>query len=176
MVRRNCFRLWDYIGKDYGLHGNTARKYTKLAGLSKHLRQEEPVLPAKHRLMRQAWSRRNRNQDWSCLIFTDKCSIERGLNTPSRWVIRAPGEEFDNENVRPVWKSGQTSLMVWGAIARDHTFPLVRLMRLTQEKPVTKHGVNAEVYADKVLKGPLKAAVDEMSESLGGTVWGNRFD
>ena len=43
--------------------------------------------------------------------------------------------------------------------------------RFPREKPITKHGVNAKVYADKVLKGPLKAAVDEMSDSLGGTVF-----
>ena len=61
--------------------------------------------------------------------------------------------------------------MVWGAIAWDHKFPLVHLTRFPQEKPVTKHGVNAEVYANKVFKGPLKAAVDKMLDSLSGAVF-----
>ena len=61
------------------------------------------------------------------VMFTDEYNIELGLDS---WVIRVwrrPGEEFDEECVKPTFKSGRTSVGMWSYVLGNEIGPVVLL-------------------------------------------------
>ncbi|CEG63234.1 hypothetical protein RMATCC62417_00410 [Rhizopus microsporus] len=55
--------------------------------------------------------------DWKKVIWTDESSFEIGKLSSQPRVWRNASEKFKKECLAPTFKSGRTSIMVWGAIA-----------------------------------------------------------
>jgi hypothetical protein len=85
-------------------------------------------------------------EEWKRIIWTDESSVELGKNTRIPRVWRLPGEAYLEKCLVPTFKSGRTSVMVWGCIAYDRKGPLVVL-------PAGQH--SGADYVELVLAGPL---------------------
>lgn len=110
----------------------------------------KPHLQTRHILLRQAWATHLQNwsnSDWSKVIWTDEMSFEVGKNYCMVLVWRRPGQEYDPLYIAPSFKSGRSSIMVWGAIAHRIKGPLVRM---------PKGYRTAQHYIDIVMAGPLQ--------------------
>ena len=54
-------------------------------------------------------------------------SFEIGKNYCVALVWRPPGQQYNYKYLAPTFKSGRSSLMVWGAIAHGVTGPLITM-------------------------------------------------
>ncbi|CEI85621.1 Putative Glutamine amidotransferase [Rhizopus microsporus] len=104
---------------------------------------KEPVLYEKHRLTKRIIAcldvRANDQgdlvvtkgdqydtvDDWKKVIWTDESSFEIGKLSSQPRVWRNASEKFKKECLAPTFKSGRTSIMVWGAIAGGKKSKLV---------------------------------------------------
>ena len=85
-------------------------------------------------------------EEWKRIIRTDEASVEIGRDSRARRVWRTNDEEFHHSCIKPTFKSGRSSVMIWGAIVHDRFGPLF----------VFPEGrIKSAVYVDDILKGPF---------------------
>ena len=96
--------------------------------------------------------------DWSRIIWTDEASVELGRNSHPRKVIRKPGEGYLPDCLEPTFKSGRSSVMVWGSIAYNKKGPLIIL---------PKGKLSSAEYVDFILSKPLLDFYMDLSEERG---------
>lgn len=63
--------------------------------------------------------------EWGSIIWSDESSIEIGKSSRRELIWRKPGERYNLDCIRPTFKSGRKSLMVWGCFVGDRLGPLV---------------------------------------------------
>ena len=110
----------------------------------------KPFLQDRHILNRKAWAEAFCNftlTHWKKVIWTDEMSFEVGKNYRLALVWRPPGQQFNRKYLAPSFKSGRSSLMVWGAIAHGVPGPLII---------IPKGQRSALDYIRIVMSGPLK--------------------
>jgi hypothetical protein len=154
---------WDYFAKALGVSETTVRRAAGSMGLHKRICRKKPFLSEKSQAARRTWAAANVDQDWRRVIFTDECAIQIGKDINRYYTIRRPGQEYQAKHLQPTFRSGRTSLMVWGAIAYGKKWPLVRLPLSPQEVAADGlgkgKGLNSSRYIKYVLEGPLKRCV-----------------
>jgi len=79
------------------------------------------------------------------VIWSDECTFETGKRGRI-WVTRKAGERYCQDCMRSVYRSGRTSIMIWGAIGWGYKSPLVFLEKVEGSK-----GYNSTIYRDQVL-------------------------
>ena len=73
------------------------------------------------------WARRHRNWgeiDWACVDYGDEATFEIGL-VPRTHVWRPKGKAYESKYLQPTFKSGRSSIGVWGAISWNGKSKLV---------------------------------------------------
>jgi hypothetical protein len=90
------------------------------------LRLESKRLKYLQQLRRTRWADRHKHYDFSKLVFSDEKRFAKRPDGPVM-VWRRVGEGRDPSCTRKVVKFGGGGVMVWGAIARDRKFLLVRI-------------------------------------------------
>jgi transposase len=118
-------------------------------GLFGRISAKKPFLKPEHRVARLEWAMEHRVWnlvDWKCVIWTDESSVEIGKDSRRGWVCRRPGEIYEEKCLKPTFKSGRTSLMIWGCMAYGELGLLVRILK------EERSGVD---YVRLVLGGPL---------------------
>jgi hypothetical protein len=93
-----------------------------------------------------------------------------GLDITTFWTIRRIGEAFLPEHLQATHRYSRKSLMVWGAIAHNKKWNLVRLSIPPSEVADKGKGMSGKRYVDMVLKGPLKRAARSMHVQTWGEV------
>lgn len=96
---------------------NTARKVLKQAGLQKCQANWKPYLSPLHKLKRLLWCRERWDctmQAWETWIWTDELRFEVGYVGGVVWVFRTKQEADLAAYLLPTFKSGRTSVMIWG--------------------------------------------------------------
>ncbi|RPA81605.1 hypothetical protein BJ508DRAFT_195184, partial [Ascobolus immersus RN42] len=147
---------------------STIRRYIKDAGLDSRISRKKPFLTAAQRKTRLYWCTKYTKGwtqgEWDRVVWTDECSFEVGKNAGRLRCWRKPDEAFNPDCLRPTFKSGRSSLMVWGCIIKGRKSPLVFL-----EKPegATRNSVTAQRYIDEVLRPVLIPFWTEMCEERG---------
>ena len=63
--------------------------------------------------------------DVACICFSDESTFEIGLCTKPRYVRRRYGHAYKSRYLQPSFKSGRSSVGVWGAIPLDFKSELV---------------------------------------------------
>jgi transposase len=63
--------------------------------------------------------------DWQKIIWSDESSFEVGKLSEKIRVWRKPTEKYCNECLVPTFKSGRTSVMIWGAFVNTTKLNLV---------------------------------------------------
>jgi transposase len=79
---------------------------------------KKPFLSQKHKADRLRFALAHEHwtvEDWSRVIWTDESSFEIGKNSRQVRVWRRVHEKHDQDCLAPTFKSGRTSVMVWGA-------------------------------------------------------------
>src|SRR5215468_9248935 len=85
-------------------------------------------------------------EEWKRIIWTDEASMEVGRDSRARRVWRTNDEEFHHSCIKPTFKSGRSSVMIWGAIVHDRLGPLFVFL---------EGRIKSAVYVDDILKGPF---------------------
>jgi hypothetical protein len=149
---------WDYFARALDVSESTVRRAAASMGLHKRICRKKPFLSGKSHAARRAWAVANVDQDWRRVIFTDECAIQIGKDITRYYTVCRPGgKEYQAKHLQPTFRSGRTSLMVWGAVAYGEKWPLVRLPLSPQE--VAADDLNSSRYIKYVLEGPLKRCV-----------------
>ncbi len=109
---------------------STVRRALHQMGFFNRVAQKKPYLCPKHMADRLHFARRYRywsKEDWAKIIWTDEASFEVGFNTRQVTVWRRSYEKYNFDCLAPTFKSGRTSVMVWGAITSTTKSELVFL-------------------------------------------------
>ena len=88
----------------------------------------KPFLSARYIAQRLAFVKAHKNwtrADWRRVIWTDESSFEIGKNSRQILVWRTVNEKHSLDCLSPSFKSGRSSVMVWGAFLADRKLPLI---------------------------------------------------
>ena len=97
-------------------------------------------------------------EEWKRIIWTDEATVEIGRDSRARRVWRTKHEEFHHSCIKPTFKSGRTSVMIWGAIAHGRLGPLFIF---------PKGKIKSVVYVDDILNYPFLDFYRYISEERG---------
>lgn len=125
---------------------NTIKKILKKHGLQHWIQKKRPFLKPRHAKARLRWciERKDWSKDeWSLIIFSDECSLERGSGRRRHWVWGYPAEKWSRERVTQVKKGKDISFMIWGAIWIGGRSDLVFMERDIESK---RQGYSARSY------------------------------
>jgi hypothetical protein len=64
-------------------------------------------------------------RDYNTVCWSDEAIFYVGEDGNVYYVTRGPGEEYEDRNLKPTFKSGQTSVGVWTCFCGDEMGPLV---------------------------------------------------
>jgi hypothetical protein len=112
----------------FHVHRNTIRTYIRKLGFRNRIARQKPYLTIAHKVKRLAFAKEHRHwteNDWKNVIWTDESSLELGKMSRQIRVWRKPHEVYASQCLAPTFKSGRSSVMVWGAITGFHKNPLV---------------------------------------------------
>ena len=106
----------------------TLRKEIKHIGFHNRVATKKPFLSDKHKADRLAFAKKYQAWevlDWMNVIWTDEASFEIGRNSLQVKVWRRPYERYSWDCLAPIFKSGHTSIMIWGAFIGYEKCPIV---------------------------------------------------
>ena len=106
----------------------TLRKAMKSIGFCNRVAAKKPFLSKKHKADRLAFANEHKHwttSNWRNVIWTDETSFEIGKRSRQVKVWRKSHERFFLDCLAPTFKSGRSSVMVWGVITGFEKYPLV---------------------------------------------------
>ena len=101
------------------LSHDTLARILKENGISNWLAKKRSFLTADAVKKRLQWALEHADwtlEEWTTIIWSDECSVERGTGARRSWVFRTPGQKWDKDIVDTFTKGKDISVMVWGAI------------------------------------------------------------
>ena len=138
----------------------TVRKALKNAGLNSRIAKKKPFLKESHIKNRREFVKNYSSwtmDEWKNVIWTDESSIELGHNSRQVRVWRNEEDAYLEECLVPTFKSGRSSIMVWGAIAWGKKSELVVL---------EKGRRTASDFVDQVYEGGLLRFLEGFSTPI----------
>ena len=108
----------------------TVRFYLHELGFRNYIAPKKPYLNVKHKVDRLAFACAYESwtfEDWCNIIWMDESSFEIGKNSRQIRVWRKAYEKYNWDYIAPSFKSGRSSLMVWGAFIGFDKSPLVTI-------------------------------------------------
>lgn len=129
------------------LSTNTVRKYMRGCGFFRYKARKKPYLTIKHKAYRLVWARRHKDwtvKDWGRVVWTDEATFETGLDTRSCFVSRRKGTAFEARYLKPTFKSGRSTIGIWGGITLKKKGPMLILTKGRR--------MNSEIYINEVLE------------------------
>jgi transposase len=108
----------------------TVRRALRSTGYFCRVAARKPFLNDRHKAARLAFAKKYRSwtfDDWKKVIWTDESTFEIGKNSRHILVWRKNDERFKLDCLAPSFKSGRSSIMVWGAFTATQKIPLVRM-------------------------------------------------
>ena len=124
----------------------TVRKYLKGEGFFRFKARKKPYLTPKHKKDRLRWGKEHLRwtiEDWSQVIWTDEATFETGLDSRSCYVTRRIGTAMEPRYLKPTFKSGRSTIGIWGAITLGLKGPVHFLQK--------EGRMNSDIYCDQVL-------------------------
>lgn len=106
----------------------TLRKHVHDFGMNCCVATKKPFLSPKHIRDRYAFAKRHLHwtvEDWGQVMWTDESSFEIGKHSRQIRVWRKSYERYHWDCIAPTFKSGRTSIMVWGAFTASSKCYLV---------------------------------------------------
>jgi transposase len=115
--------------------------------------KRRPLLLEVHRRKRLAFCHANLNTDWSRVIFSDECSVEKGAGKKQPWVWGHPWEKYDHDKISEYSKGNQGSVMVWGAIGLNMGRTRLDIMERDPSSP--RGGYSTSSYLQTLIRSLL---------------------
>ena len=106
----------------------TLRKYVHDFGMSCCVATKKPFLSPKHIRHRYAFAKRHlywTMEDWGQVMWTDESSFKIGKHSRQIRVWRKSYKRYHWDSIAPTFKSGRTSIIVWGAFTASSKCYLV---------------------------------------------------
>lgn len=103
-------------------HRDTVTKAIVRLDFASRIAAKKPYLKPVHKANRLAFARKYEKwtvEDWKKVIWTDESSFEIGKNSRQIRVWRRTFERYHIDCLASTFKSGRTSIMVWGAFCGD---------------------------------------------------------
>ena len=128
-----------------------ANQIFRKAGLFAHRPRMKPFLSDVHRERRLAWAMGSKDwglETWRDHIFTNKSTFETSKPDGSILVRRSSGEAYNEDCIRPTFKSGRSTSNHWGGI---HYSGRSELICLCGEGI----GMTGAKYVEKILQEEL---------------------
>lgn len=97
-------------------------------GIFSRIAVKKPFLTPRHMSQRLAFAQKYRGwsaKEWERVVWTDESTFEIGKNSRQIHVWRSAYERYSSSCLAPTFKSGRTSLMIWGAFAGGQKSELV---------------------------------------------------
>jgi transposase len=144
------------------LSRNTVRIILKRNGKARRCPRKKPYLSKKHIEGRKQFDYREILRDWQKVIFSDESTFEIGYDGRQYWITRSAGEEYLEKNLKPSFKSGRTTVGVWGCFIGSEKGPLVILKKGER--------MNQIKYTEEVLKPAFVPFYKKMKRKYGSKV------
>lgn len=109
------------LADSFQVHRNTVRTYVLRLGFGNRIARKKPYLTIDQRAKRLAFAKKYRHwteQDWKNVIWTDESSFELEKTSRQIRVWRKTHEAYASHCLAPTFKSGRSSVMVWGGLHR----------------------------------------------------------
>jgi len=139
---------------------NTVRRALHRLRIFSRFAVIKPYLTARHKKARLEFAKKYLHwtaDDWRKVVWTDESSFEIGKNYRKVRVWRTKSEKYSNSCIAPSFKSGRTSVMVWGAFSGSSMSNLV----------VIPPGQNKSVdFVEIVYKGELLGFLGQTSNAF----------
>jgi transposase len=144
------------------LSKTTVRKVLKRNGKARRRARRKPYLSKVHKRRRVIFGKAEKRRNWRRVCWSDEATFEIGYDGRNWWVTRAPGEEYLEKNLKPSFKSGRTSVGVWGCFMDTHLGPLVILPKGAR--------MNQRRYTEEILKPHFVPFYNKMRRKYGKEV------
>ena len=108
----------------------TVRFYLRELGFRNCIAPKKPYLNVKHKADRLAFARAYESwtfEDWCNIIWTDESSFKTGKKSRQIRMWWKAYEKYNWDCITPSFKSGHSSVMVWGAFTSFDKSPLVTI-------------------------------------------------
>lgn len=131
----------------------TLSRHLDKAGYHRRVASRRQHITALAQAKRLAWAHAHAQetaQYWNKVVWSDECSFTTGLRG-RLYVTRSANEAFAPDCIQSVYRSGRTSIMVWGAIRAGWKSPLVILQPIPPGTTIT-----SEVYKQQVLQAQVQ--------------------
>lgn len=131
-----------------GVKKDTIDRILKMKGFRLRKSRKKPWFRKSSKKIRFDFAKRRINYPqsfWDSVVWIDECTIEFGGYSESSRVRVLPGEELEEENLAPTFKSGRTTCRLWGAITKGKKCYLVRVR---QRDPSEKRRQNDRLGLD----------------------------
>lgn len=138
----------------------TVRRHLRKEGIFARVAVQKPFLTDQHKARRLEFAKVHRNwtvEQWEKVVWTDESSFEIGKNFRRVLVWRTAYERYSDECLVPTFKSGRTSVMIWGAFAGTKKSKLVFM---------PKDRRTAKDFVDIVYEGELLGFMSGVSGGL----------
>ena len=141
---RSATQVLDSANLSGQITPSRANQIFRKAGLFARRPRMKPFLSDVHRERRLAWAMGRKDwgvETWRDHIFTDESTFETGKPDGSILVRRRPGEAYNENCIRPTFKSGCSTSNHWGGIHYSGRSELICLRgegRMTGAKYVEK--------------------------------------
>jgi transposase len=104
------------------IHTSTARRYLQKNEYYAFRPRRKPYLSKIHKEKRLRFARIhqfNREEDVACYAFCDEATFKVSLDTTPPYVRRKRGNAYESRYLKPTFKSGRTTVSVFGVISLD---------------------------------------------------------
>lgn len=131
---------------------NTIQKFLHKQGFYGRVGIRKALVSETNRKKRLLWAkeRRNWNDEWNNIIWSDESRFELFKGDGKKWVWRKPHEKYDIDCLIPTVKFNQ-GVMVWGCFTKNGLGPLVKL----------EGKITAQIYID-MLENNLLSYIDTL--------------
>jgi len=157
-----------------GLGKTTIDKIISEAGFKLLIHRKKPFWRKGQKEKRRKFAKRRRNWKgaWNRVVFVDEATIVYDPNPTGRKVRVRPGEELEEKNLKPSFKSGRTSIEVYAAMMKGGKTELILVRKRREEERTSKRdrlGLNSHQYATEIHQPyliPFIEGLDRPSDNI----------
>lgn len=156
IVRRTPEIKYSELKRQAGVdvHKITLYRLLKEHGITNWIAKRRPKLTEAAREKRLAFALEHQHwgyTEWSKVVWSDECSLERGSGKARKWVFRTPEQKWDHNMIQEYSKGKDLCQMVWGAFYGDGNQSLLVIMRRDPE--AKRNGYTAVSYMETLEEG-----------------------
>ena len=117
-VRQHPMCTYDNLKRETGLDfsRSTYRRILRDSGVSHWLAKKRPALTPHQAQVRLAFATLHRHKDWSNTLFSDECSVEKGVGKKRLWAFGDPSQKWDVDKIQTYNKGPGVTVMVWACV------------------------------------------------------------